>query len=68
MKVPKYIEIAIRRRAKAAMLLTENDVIISNWCEKNGIELKEYDICGGCESLVNPIASANRILKAIQNK
>ncbi len=68
MKVPEHIKTAIKRREKAAMTFTENDVVIANWCKQNGIELEECDINGGCESIVNPFASTRRILKAICDK
>ena len=45
-----------------------NDIFshIQQWLDKHGIQVEEYDICGGCESYVNPLASSKRIIQAIE--
>ena len=68
MKCPKYIEEALRRRANHAAKFTSLDVMIMEFLEKNDIIVEEYDICGGCESYVNPHDSSRRILEAIKAK
>lgn len=68
MKIPKYIENLIDRRAGLAALLNHADRKLGEWLEKNGINVEEYDIHGGCEMYVNPWASADRIKQAIKNE
>lgn len=67
MKCPQYIKDMLTRRAKHAAEFTELDIAIGEWLDKHGIEVEEYDICGGCESYVNPYASSRRIIEAIEN-
>lgn len=55
------------RRAKYASAFTDIDCTIREWLDKYGIEVEEYDICGGCDSYVNPYASSRRIIEAIEN-
>ena len=68
MKVPKYIEEALRKRAEFADRFNHYDYVITNFINNNGIEAEEYDYCGGCESIVNPHSSSARIHEAILNK
>lgn len=66
MKCPKYIEEAINKREKAAYMFNHYDKMVSDWCDKHDILLETFDCRGGCESLVNPSASAIRVLEAIK--
>ena len=70
MKIPKYIDEALKKRTKAAMAFNEHDWIISDWLDKNGIsdDLDFEDFHGGVESVVNPRESENRIREAILSK
>lgn len=68
MKIPKYIEALIEKRKKLATELISTDWKLSEWLEKNGVDVEAYDIRGGCEMYVNPWASADRIKRAIENK
>lgn len=68
MKIPKYIEKLIEKRAELAGLLNHADYKLAEWLEKNGVEVEEYDIYGGCEIYVNPADSAKRVKKAIEDK
>lgn len=68
MKIPKYIEKIIEQRCKLAFELNSKDFELSEWLEKNEIEVSTDDIFGGCEMYVNPSDSANRIRKAIERK
>lgn len=67
MKVPKYIKQALESRANHAERFTYLDCIIFEFLDKHGIPYEEYDINGGCESYVNPHASSDRLLRAIEN-
>ena len=68
MKIPKFIEKALNDRVSAATKFNNADLIISEWCDKNGIYLESHDCYGGVESLVNPYESAERISQAIRSK
>lgn len=68
MKIPKYIEKLIEKRAGLAVLLNHEDSKLTDWLEKNGVEVEEYDVYGGCEMYANPRSSADRIKQAIRNK
>lgn len=68
MECPKYIKEALIRRANHASAFLDLDWKIAEWLEKNNIEVDFEDIHGGSESYVNPYDSANRILKAIEEK
>lgn len=69
MKCPKYIKQMLIQRAACAEKFTELDIAIKKWLEKNDLLdlVEDYDICGGCESYVNPFASSARILEIIEN-
>ena len=69
MKCPNYIRNALKQRAKCASRFQELDYIIREWLEKNGLydSVESYDICGGCESYVNPDSSSARVLEVIEN-
>lgn len=49
--IPKYILKAIQRRANAARIYVNEDLIISEWCTRNGINA-EY-IYGNVETVTN---------------
>lgn len=68
MKIPKYIEKALERRAKAAEIWNRNDLIISEFIDKHNIIAEDYDYHGGCEAIVNPWTSSSRVAEAIKNK
>lgn len=68
MKIPKYIEKLIEKRARLAVLLNYTDRKLADWLEKNGVGVEGYDIYGGCEMYANPRNSAERIKQAIKDK
>lgn len=68
MKCPKYIKKALDKRAKAAEVFIKQDGIIYDYLEKHKIDVMDYDILTGCESLVNPHSSSQRIYAAILKK
>lgn len=68
MKIPNYINAALRRREKAALALMEADDIITKFIERHNIEVEEYDYCTGIEMYTNPTSSAARVREAIENK
>ena len=66
MKIPKYIEKKIDRRAKLASDLNSVDSELTKWLDNNKIEVETYDYCTGVEMYANPYASAERIKEAIR--
>lgn len=68
MKIPKYIEKLIEKRAGLAVLLNHTDHKLVEWLEKNSVEVEEFDKYWGCEMYVNPWISADRIKQAIKDK
>lgn len=65
MKIPKYIDEALRKRANSAFRFIQYDAIISDFIEKNGVELDTMHYGLGCESILNPDSSANAVREAI---
>ena len=68
MKIPKYIEKLLDRRAKIGNELLEIDWKITEFINKYEIEAEDYDYCTGVEMYSNPYASARRVKEAIRNK
>ncbi len=70
MEVPKKIMTALKKRVKAANDWSDADRVISEFIIKNGLEddIAPEDFLGGVEGIVNPEASAARILDAIERK
>ena len=68
MKIPKYIEGLLDRRARLAADLNSVDYKITKWIEDNAIAVEEYDYNTGVEMYANPYASAKRIKDAIARK
>lgn len=67
MKMPKYIEKSLDKRAYYAYKFNEVDYMVSEWLTAHNVPVEDYDCYGGCESIVNPTESINRIKEAIKN-
>lgn len=67
MKMPKYIDNALRLRTSHAILLDRYMGSVDKWLDKNNIECETYDTHTGCEIYCNPMASEMRIREAIKN-
>ena len=65
MRIPKYIDGALRKRANVAFKFMDYDCIVSDFIEKHGIELDPMHYGLGCESFLNPDSSANAVREAI---
>jgi len=65
MKIPKYILIALQRRANAAYLWNKYDWIISNYINKHNIEVPSECYRGGVEGIVNPDSANKEIIKCM---
>ena len=70
MKIPKYIDQALKKRTKAAEAFTEHDWTVSEWLDKNGVadDIELEDFHGGVEAIVNPRECEQRIREAILSK
>ena len=68
MRIPKYIDEALRKRTKAAHKLLEYDCIVSDYIEKYNIPVDTANYRLGCEMLLNPDVSENSIREAILNR
>ena len=66
LEVPHYIRDSLDKRKRAAEMFNKHDLIVSQWCMNNGVELEDYDCFGGVEAVVNPDDSKKRILEAIE--
>ena len=67
MKCPNYIRDLCYKRAKAASKFIDYDYKIYEWLEDHNVQVEDFDILTGCESIVNPYASSDRIIKAIED-
>ena len=65
MKIPKYIDKALRLRTKYAILLSNQEHVVDKWLDKHGIDCEYEDTHGGVEIYVNPQDSEERIRQAI---
>lgn len=67
MKIPKYIDEALKKRTKSACKIIEYDEIITNFIDKYNIDVDFEDYNGGCEMFLNPYDSEEAIRNAILN-
>lgn len=65
MKIPKYIDEALKKRAKAANEFVKYDIIVSEWCVKHNVQSE--DINGAVDSVVNADDSAKQVRIDILN-
>lgn len=65
MRIPKYIEEALRKRTNAAYRFMDYDCIVSDFIEKNGIDVDGVHYGLGCDSFFDPENSADAVRKAI---
>lgn len=66
MKIPNYIDELLERRAKAAETFMSVDLKISEWLDKNNIDVGSDDIGTGACSLCEPYCSIDNIRKCIE--
>lgn len=68
MKIPKFIDEALKRRVNAAIRFIESDCIVSAFIEKNEIEVDTANYGLGYDTLLNPERSAAEVREAILKK
>lgn len=66
LKIPKYIQKAVKDRAKYAEKFNELDLMISQWCDANCGPFKVEDTWGYVDTLTNPHESAKRTIQDIE--
>lgn len=67
MRIPKYIDEALKKRTQCARKLLECDDIVTNFIDKYHIDVDYEDYDGGCEMFINPYESEEAVRQAILN-
>lgn len=67
MKIPKYVDEALKKRTKAAIIVLKNDTIVTDFINKHNIDVNSEDYCGGVEMYANLFESEDAIRQAIEN-
>lgn len=67
MKIPKYIETAIKKRCHYATLLDNQCQIIDAWLSKNGIEAPYDDCYGAAEIFIHPKETRDDLIKFLKS-
>lgn len=68
MKIPKYIDKLLEKRAKLAFNFMVVDSQIAEWLEKNQVEVSGDHILSGACSICEPYSSIDIIRQAILEK
>ena len=68
MKIPKYIDKVLEKRAKAAADFIDADSKIVKWLDKNDIAVSADHILTGACSLCEPYSSIEHIREVILEK
>lgn len=68
MKIPKYIDLTLKRRTAGAEQYLKYDAIITEYIEKHYLDVDECHYQTGCESICLPRSSEKVIRKAIEDK
>ena len=66
MKIPKYVDTALKRRTLYAEKLSNAMCIVDEFLDKNKIECESYDTHTGVEIYCNPRNSERRIRARIE--
>ncbi|MCI8337968.1 MAG: hypothetical protein HFH62_04670 [Lachnospiraceae bacterium] len=61
MKIPKYVDKLIDRRAKLVALLAHTDRKLSGWLDKNNVDTQEEAL----DMYINPWGTADAVKRAI---
>ena len=67
MKIPKYIDKALKTRTALAYRLDIACSVVDDWLDKNNIECETCDTHTGVKIYCNPSAIEKRIREAIKN-
>lgn len=66
MRIPKYIDEALRKRANAAFRFLQHDVVVSKFIKQHNIDVDFEDYGGGVESICDPYGSEKAVREAIR--
>lgn len=66
MKIPKYVDTALKRRTLYAEKLNDAMWIVDEFLDKNKIKCENYDTHTGVEIYYNPLDSERRIRECIE--
>lgn len=66
MKIPKYIDEALKKRTKYACKLADAMYIVDEWVDRHNIECEDYDTHTGVEIYASPHSSEQRVREAIE--
>ena len=66
MKIPKYVDTALKRRTFYAEKLNDAMWIVDEFLDKNKIKCENYDTHTGVEIYCNPLDSERRIRECIE--
>ena len=66
MKIPKYVDIALKRRTLYAGKLDDAMCVVDEFLDKNKIKCESYDTHTGVEIYCNPYDSERRIRECIE--
>lgn len=66
MKIPKYVDDALKKRLRYALILEKQCYIVDRFLLENGIECDEACFLTGVEIYVNPAAAEQAVRKAIE--
>lgn len=66
MKIPKYIDEALKKRTRYAYKLDDAIQLVDKWLDDYNIECDSCDTHAGCEIYLNPFSSEQRIREAIR--
>ena len=68
MKIPKYIDDLLKKRTKSASAFLDADCKISEWIEKNKIDVPDEDYGAGARALFESEDSEETIRQCISKR
>lgn len=67
MKIPGYIDNALKKRTRLALYLEKQCSIVDDWLNKNNIDPDTACWLGGVEIYVNPYVAEDEVRRSIEN-
>lgn len=68
MKIPKYVDMLLKRRTRLAKQLDDVCCELDEWLDENDIDLNDAYWQTGVETYVNPDSSENEVRRAIERR
>lgn len=66
MQVPEHLKYWLAYRTSAALRARKGAIEVDDWLDKHGVEVPKGDRMSGTDYLLDPIGSAERILKIVE--